>query len=77
MRNGTKILIGFIIANQIVIYTLVLVGLFTQTNNPTFWPNMPGVIGALAGFSALAFSANEWRKVRENTANKPENKPKE
>jgi hypothetical protein len=71
MRNGTKILIGFIIANQLVIYALVLFGLFTQKDNPTFWPHMPAVIGALAGFSAMAFGANEWRKAKENTAVKP------
>jgi hypothetical protein len=32
---------------------------------------MPAVIGALAGFSAMAFGANEWRKAKENTAVKP------
>jgi hypothetical protein len=68
MRNGTKILIGFIVANQLVIYALVLIGLFNQKENPTFWPNMPATIGALAGFSALAFGANEWRKAKENTS---------
>lgn len=71
IRNGTKILIGFIVANQLVIYFLVFLGLFTQKSNPTFWPNAAGVIGALDGFSALAFGANEWRKTRENTVHNP------
>jgi hypothetical protein len=66
MRNGTKILIGFIITNQLVIYTLVLVGLFTD-QGPEFWPAVDRIIIALSSFSALAFSANEWRKAAENT----------
>ena len=66
MRNGTKILIGFIITNQVVIYTLVLVGLFTD-QGPEFWPAVDKVIIALSSFSALAFGANEWRKTAENT----------
>lgn len=72
MRNGTKILIGFIVANQTAIYLLVLIGLFTQKNSPYFWSSADKVIVALSGFSTLAFGANEWRKVQENTK-----KPKE
>lgn len=66
IRNGTKIMRGFVIANQAVIYLLVIVGLFTK-QGPEFWPSVDRIIIALSGFSTLAFGASEWRKTTENT----------
>ena len=66
MRNGTKIMRGFVIANLVLIYLLVIIGLITD-QGPEFWPSVDRIIIALGGFSTIAYGASEWRKTTEKT----------